>query len=115
MNGECQQEVSRFFRNWRVSRRHNRPGRLNHSLTFHSVVAHSLQHINRQAGCERRASGLSVMSDGQTVSKQIPSPAAAGPEEQEMHELSPGDLSSSLSPDRRDPHVSIAATPSSFS
>lgn len=100
MNGEVQQELMKFWRNRLVSRRHDR--RLNHSLTFHSVVAHSLPHINRPAGCERRASGHSVMSDGQTVAKHMPSP---GLEEQEMLELSPADLSS-LSHDGRDPLTS---------
>lgn len=63
MNGEVQQELVKMWRT-RVVSGHDASRALNHSLTFHSVVAHSLpQQSSRVAGCrERRPSGQSVMS-----------------------------------------------------
>lgn len=63
MNGEVQQELVKIWRT-RVVSGHDASRPCTHSLTFHSVVAHSLPHSSRVAGRERRPSGQSVMSDG---------------------------------------------------
>ena len=71
LNGEVQQELVKCWQT-RVSGQHaSRP--FNHSLTFHSVVAHSVPHVShfaggsssRDAGGDLRrssSSGLSVNS-----------------------------------------------------